>query len=226
MVSHHADGTKRMTAIAILEDQKLFRDALEILLQHHGFTVSCATSEPSELLASVRTRAPDVALVDVFVSPAEDPDLPSGLAVLRELRRWVPEVKSVVMSGTYDPAIVERAYQEGAVGYVDKNSVSASTVGPLLQQILAGERIFPVAASLVAAERRDHPALAALTQRERDVLRHVSTGADNLRISAHLQISERTVRAHISSLYRKLAADNRTELALTARKLGITPAGG
>jgi DNA-binding NarL/FixJ family response regulator len=65
--------------------------------------------------------------------------------------------------------------------------------------------------------------LSALTQREREVLAYVAGGADNLKIAAHLQIAERTVKSHVTQLYRKLGAENRTQLALRACHLGVRP---
>lgn len=64
---------------------------------------------------------------------------------------------------------------------------------------------------------------ARLSNRERQVLTYVSAGADNLKIASCLGISERTVRAHVSNLYRKLVAENRTHLALIGRELGLRP---
>jgi DNA-binding NarL/FixJ family response regulator len=68
------------------------------------------------------------------------------------------------------------------------------------------------------------PALARLTGRERQVLRFVVAGADNLKIAAHLAIRERTVKAHISNLFRKLDCENRVQLAMKANRLGVQPA--
>jgi DNA-binding NarL/FixJ family response regulator len=68
------------------------------------------------------------------------------------------------------------------------------------------------------------PGLAALTPRERQVLRFVVAGADNLKIAAHLAIRERTVKAHVSNLFRKFNCENRVQLAMRASRLGIQPA--
>lgn len=68
-----------------------------------------------------------------------------------------------------------------------------------------------------------HAQLDKLTVREVQVLRHVGAGYDNLKIAAHLSITERTVRADVSALYRKLGSENRTQLALLARQLGVRP---
>jgi DNA-binding CsgD family transcriptional regulator len=66
--------------------------------------------------------------------------------------------------------------------------------------------------------------LAHLSAREHEVLRYVAGGADNLKIAACLGITERTVRAHVSALYRKLGGENRAQLALRGRELGARPA--
>jgi two-component system, NarL family, nitrate/nitrite response regulator NarL len=70
------------------------------------------------------------------------------------------------------------------------------------------------------------PSLGILSDREREVLAYVAGGVDNLKIAAMLGISERTVKAHVSSLYRKLGSENRTQLALLARELGVRPPEG
>jgi DNA-binding NarL/FixJ family response regulator len=69
-----------------------------------------------------------------------------------------------------------------------------------------------------------HAQLAALTSRERQVLRFIVAGADNLKIAAHLGIRERTVKAHVSNLFRKFGCENRVQLAMRASQLGIQPA--
>jgi DNA-binding NarL/FixJ family response regulator len=69
-----------------------------------------------------------------------------------------------------------------------------------------------------------YPTLARLTSRERQVLRFVVAGADNLKIAAHLSIRERTVKAHVSNLFRKLDCENRVQLAMRASRLGVEPA--
>jgi DNA-binding CsgD family transcriptional regulator len=68
------------------------------------------------------------------------------------------------------------------------------------------------------------PGLAALTPRERQVLRFVVAGADNLKIAAHLEIRERTVKAHVSNMFRKFNCENRVQLAMRGSQLGVQPA--
>lgn len=65
--------------------------------------------------------------------------------------------------------------------------------------------------------------LSLLTQRERQVLERIAVGDDNQKIASALNISERTVRAHVSGIYRKLGSENRAQLAILARQLGVRP---
>jgi DNA-binding NarL/FixJ family response regulator len=97
-----------------------------------------------------------------------------------------------------------------------------------VQGLVRGERLFPV--QLLRNDLEAQPVktqqssvLHSLTQREREVLTYVAGGADNLKIAAHLQIAERTVKSHVTQLYRKLGAENRTQLALRACHLGVRP---
>ena len=95
-----------------------------------------------------------------------------------------------------------------------------------LELLVRGERA--VSAHMLstvfqATRAPEHEQLRPLSARERQVLSWVSAGADNGDIAQSLQITERTVKAHVSSLYRKLRQDNRTQLALLARQLGIRP---
>lgn len=206
----------------------MLREALVAFFREHGHAIACATGDPEELLARVRasTPPPQLAVVDLYLGSEREDDEPRGLSVLEELHRWVPETRAMVLSGTYDERLVQRSYEVGARAYVDKNTSSLSSILPALDRVLAGERVFPVSGMLSAPIQRENPLLGTLTSREREVLGAVSTGADNLKIAGQLGISERTVRAHLSALYRKLNAENRTELALTARKLGVSPPRG
>jgi DNA-binding NarL/FixJ family response regulator len=120
--------------------------------------------------------------------------------------------------------------EEGAAGYLHKLSANGDGVLAAVRAVATGSRFFPAAVAgdhlLEPAPARSGGPLSRLTAREREVLTFVAGGADNLKIASFLQITERTVKAHVSSLYRKLGSENRTQLALLARQLGIRPPPG
>jgi DNA-binding NarL/FixJ family response regulator len=104
-------------------------------------------------------------------------------------------------------------------------NVSCATVVEAVTRVARGERLvppelFPGPASR-APESAVNGVLGRLTPREREVLGFIASGADNLKIAACLSITERTVKAHITSIYRKLDVENRTQMAMLACKLGL-----
>ena len=92
-----------------------------------------------------------------------------------------------------------------------------------------GVRLFPSSLAQTSLRPEPQPAsgpaplLARLSLRERQVLSLIGAGADNLKIAAQLDISERTVKAHVTGLYRKTQVENRTQLAILAREVGLRP---
>lgn len=209
--------------IVILEDERLLRDALAAYLPTKGFTVRLATGDKEQFLEEVFRRPPAVVLVDLRLG-ADSDAAPEGLSVLEWLRDAAPETRAVVLSASTNPEHARQAVEYGACAFLDKHALPMANLAPTLERIANGERLVPIPDLLPQEQPQRPPSLAdQLTSRERDVLRYVAIGADNLKIAAQLAITERTVRAHVSALYRKLSADNRTELALTGRRLGLVP---
>jgi DNA-binding NarL/FixJ family response regulator len=198
--------------LALLEDEQLMRDSLQELARHAGWTVSIATSDPEQFLARVEQAPPQVALVDLCLGGVEE----RGLEVVRQLRERHPALKTLVLSASGGSALVEECLAAGAVGHLCKGRVGVAEV---LQAVQAALGPCPLAAGPAQASL-----LQQLSRRERQVLEYLAAGADNLKIAAHLDITERTVRAHIGNLYRKLHVHNRTQMALLAWRLGVTPA--
>lgn len=227
--------------VGLLEDQSVLREALARFLTANGYEVLFAAATADAFLQQADQQQPDVVLVDPYLEADEwtpvrphsgdgpRPTEPSGLRAIRQLRKWHPEIRALVLSGSHDPADVQRAMACGASGYVDKNSENLQGLAFAVQAVARGERLFALNSDDLFTRARKVPEppsaenelLQRLTLREREVLRYVATGADNMKIAALLNITERTVRAHVSSLYRKLGSDNRTELALLASRINF-----
>jgi DNA-binding NarL/FixJ family response regulator len=132
----------------------------------------------------------------------------------------------VVLADQEDAMLAERCVASGAAAFLDKLTARESSVVEALLAVSAGERLVPLSAMNLSSVMRAAPepeSRRSLSIREREVLRHLAAGADNLKIAALLGISERTVKAHVSSLYRKLGQENRTQMALYAQQLGLKP---
>lgn len=212
--------------VGLLEDQCVFLESLVALFETVGMEVVARGSDVESLLAQVEQCAPDVMLVDVRLEKPGSEEVGDGLRLIEVLRERHPQVRTLVLSGFRDAPLVERCFQVGASGYLCKLTVSCDEVVSSVRRLAQGERLLP--AEFLSGEsrpivvRNERAVLAGrLTAREREVLALVASGADNLQIAARLDITERTVKAHVSNLYRKLGVHNRVEMAMQALQLGI-----
>lgn len=218
--------------VAILEDQRLMRDSLAELLATSGIKVVLSAGDPQTFLSRLHQEPPEVAIIDLTLESEDGLTVSDGVVVLRELRQWHPDVRTLVLSGNRNPQVIERCYQEGAAGYLYKLSTDPESLIAAIRAIARGDRLVPLQLAHSAGDRLPNGQdsgssnLLHLTAREREVLGYIAGGADNLKIATFLKISERTVKAHVSSLYRKLGPENRAQLALLARQLGVRPPQG
>ncbi|WP_257457403.1 response regulator transcription factor [Archangium lipolyticum] len=212
--------------VGILEDQRVFRESLIALFESSGMEVVAQGADAEGFLAQLQQRAPDVAVVDLRLERSDTEVVGNGLEVLEKLRELYPNMRSLVLSGFRDMPLVERCFQVGAAGYLSKLNVSCEEVVAAVEQVARGEWLVPPEFMVPAAApspARDERAslLGRITEREREVLTLVAAGTDNLQISARLGITERTVKAHVSNLYRKLGVQSRVEMAMLACQLGL-----
>jgi len=220
--------------VAILEDQQIVRDALTEVLNANACQVVFSSGNAGTFLAHLSEEQPSVAIIDLTLEN-DDGSQNDATYVLNDIRQWHPQVRTLVLSASRDKDGVERCFAAGASGYLHKLSATSQALVDAVRSVGSGDRSVPfsLASHAVGAggaasrvERSASSVLSNVTEREREVLAYVSTGADNLKIAALLRISERTVKAHVSALYKKLGPENRAQLALMARQLGIRPPTG
>jgi two-component system nitrate/nitrite response regulator NarL len=208
--------------LSILDEQALMRDALARILESAGFAVASAHQDAHAFLTALGHDRPGVALIDLALSGG------GGMTVLEEAHQLFPDVRLLVLAPVLDPDVMDRCFRAGAAGYLDKSSARVEALVDAINAVARGNNVFPahaVESLLRASGRRSEGSelLRGLSEREREVLAYLSVGADNTQIAEKLKISERTVKAHVSNLYRKLNQGNRTQLALLARQSGIRP---
>lgn len=185
--------------VCVLEDPRVDNNHLGRRLRQAGLQVDVLAQQPAPFLAALARKLPPVALVDVS-HPQGD-----RLEVLETLARTYPAMRVVAAVPRAESPLGWKCRASGAWTCVSKPRSGAARL----------------ARDLTAVHRAPSRATSAgLTPRELEVLRHVSTGSDNLQISALLDITERTVKSHVGHLYRKLGAHSRVELALAGRALG------
>ena len=176
--------------------------------------------EALDLLARLdgERRRPDVVVMDMKMEPMD------GIEATRRIRALYDDVEVVALTSFGDDERVHAALKAGASGYLLKDS-DADEVAVAVRAAHRGEvQLDPaVAARLIVslhAERVDDTRFP-LTARELDVLRLIAAGEPNKRIAAALDIGERTVRSHVSSILAKLKLSSRTQAALWAARQGI-----
>jgi len=176
--------------------------------------------EALDLLARLdgERRRPDVVVMDMKMEPMD------GIEATRRIRALYDDVEVVALTSFGDDERVHAALKAGASGYLLKDS-DADEVAVAVRAAHRGEvQLDPaVAARLIVslhADRVDDTRFP-LTPRELDVLRLIAAGEPNKRIAAALDIGERTVRSHVSSILAKLELSSRTQAALWAARQGI-----
>jgi DNA-binding NarL/FixJ family response regulator len=217
--------------ILIVDDHSLVRRGMTYVVKE-GFPDADVVEADGAASALDRARdgAPfDLALVDVRM-----PDL-DGLELLRALKVDFPELP-VIMLSTYDNApYVKRALADGASGYL-LNDATPEDLSQAINVALSGSgnvlspRVIQNLFEEHEASGRDHTngrrGEYNLTQREHDILALLSEGRANRDIAQQLYLSEKTVKAHLAAIFRKLGVTNRTQAAMMAVQMGVGPVPG
>jgi DNA-binding NarL/FixJ family response regulator len=218
--------------ILIVDDHALVRRGMNYVVKE-GFPDADVVEADgaSAALDAMREQPADLALVDVRM-----PDF-DGLELLRELKAGWPEVP-VIMLSTYENApYVKRALADGAAGYLLKDAtpedlsqainVALSGGGNVLSPRVI-QNLFEDVES--GGSQNGHAGRRSeynLTQRENDILALLAEGRSNRQIAQSLFLSEKTVKAHLAAIFRKLGVTNRTQAAMVAvQQMGVGPMPG
>jgi DNA-binding NarL/FixJ family response regulator len=199
--------------VLIADDHPLYCDALRAVVPQAcpGADIGEAASQ-EEVLAAVTGRAFSLILLDLNLPGA------TGLSCLHALRRIAPTTPIVVVSAVGDPKIMQDAVMGGASAFIPKSAPSQVLINAL-KVILAGGTYMPTGILSALRNADNNPGRDELTLRQRRVLELLSTGLSNKRIARELEISEITVKAHVSAIFRKLGVANRMQACLEARRL-------
>jgi DNA-binding NarL/FixJ family response regulator len=213
-----------MPLLLIADDHPLFRAALRgAAVEAADDVQTCEAASLDEVLATLDAR-PDVDLVLL------DLHMPGnhGLAGLAAIRAQYPAVAVALVSANEDPQIVRRALDHGAAGYIPK-SAGLDELRDAIRSVLACVEWLPPALRPAVARARSTPddaelaaRLASLTPQQFRVLALVAEGLLNKQIADRLDVQERTVKAHLSAIFEKLGARNRTQASVILRGLEIS----
>jgi two-component system nitrate/nitrite response regulator NarL len=203
--------------LLLVDDHALFREALRALLGKVSPEVIVVEAESAQAaIEQCRSSQFRVVLLDLGLSHT------GGITTLEQFRAGAPEVPVVVLSGEHDPGLIRDAIEHGAVGYIPKTHTAEQMVGAL-RFVLGGGVYLPP--ETLHAERQTPAADAGrfhlLSPRQQQVARLLLQGQANKAIARELDLSEGTVKAHVSAIYQIIGARNRVEAVTLAARHGF-----
>ncbi len=201
--------------IIIADDHPLFRNALfqSVHMAISGANLLEADSLDALLTLLKKDQEPDLLLLDLKMPGA------NGLSGLIHLRSEYPDLPIVVVSASEDASVVTQVKSHGAFGFIPKSSDMRELVAAL-NQVLGGEPFFPEGMITNNQACNDlAQKIAALTPQQYRVLGMLSDGLLNKQIAYELHVSEATIKAHMTAIFRKLGVKNRTQAVILLQQL-------
>jgi NarL family two-component system response regulator LiaR len=209
-----------VTAIRVLiaDDHAVVRQGLRTFLElQDDIEVVADVADGEAALRAAEEHEPDVVLMDLVMPGG------GGVEAIRALRKARPEARVLVLTSFLDDDKVFPAVRAGAAGYLLKDVEPAELVRAI-RTVDDGEALLhPAVAARLMEEfsETERPAEEALTAREREVLELIARGLPNKLIARDLEIAEKTVKTHVSSILSKLGLTDRTQAALYAVRAGL-----
>jgi DNA-binding NarL/FixJ family response regulator len=214
-----------MIRLLLVDDQRLMRDGLRILLElESDFEVVGEAENGAQALEAYRQLSPDLILMDIRM-PVMD-----GVETTRRLRETDPNAKVIILTTFDDNEYVFEGLRAGALGYLLKD-VSGDELADAIRKVAAGGSMIEpsVARKVVAEFARLAPAtpeakedlIEPLSDREIEILKLVSQGLTNKEIANKLFLAEGTVKNYVTSILQKINTRDRTQAAIRAREFGL-----
>lgn len=217
------EGTMKKIKVVIVDDHALIREGIKKLLElEENFEIAALAGDGYEALEVIKDVRPDVVLLDINM-----PNM-NGIDCLKQIKSLYPDTKVIMLTIHEDAEYLIETINIGAEGYVLKDADVSSLV-KAIQKVVQGEvYIHPTLSGILVREykRKDRNIEDVignnLTKREYEVIRLISKGYNNKEIAIELFISEKTVKNHVSNIFKKIKVTDRTQAALYAIKHNIT----
>jgi two-component system, NarL family, nitrate/nitrite response regulator NarL len=211
--------------VLVIDDHPLVQEGVAAALESLGHDTRVASARDAEQGMAMAAANPDLDLVLLDLA------LPgmSGFGLINRLHERFPSLPVVVLSALEDPENVRQAISSGAMGFVPK-SAPTRVLLEMLQQVLEGDVSVPATlqggsglsnGSAGTAAMDPLPDVGLLTLRQLEVLSRVCQGKTNKQIATELGLSEKTVKAHVTAIFKVLGVVNRTQAVLVARRVGM-----
>ncbi len=209
-----------MIRVLIADDHKMVREGLRRILEFDGeIQVIDEADNGEECIKKIRSSKPDIVLLDINMP------VMNGIEALREIRKKKLKTKVIILTVHNEIEYLLRAVDIGIDGYVLKDS-DAHELIRAVTSVYEGDKfiqpsLIPLLNSKLIARDLDAERLEQLSKREIEVLKLVAVGMFNKEIGVELGISERTVKNHLSSIFKKIDSSDRTQAAVFAIRNGL-----
>lgn len=202
-----------MISVLIVDDHAIVRTGLAQLLgTTEDLRLVGEAADGEQAVALAAELRPDVVLMDLSM-PGVD-----GVAATARILAADPEIHVLVLTSFSDQTRILDALHAGAEGYLLKHAEPERILSGIREIVAGGSPLDPKAARVLLTNRRAPRPSVRLTDREWEVLRMVGDGLPNNTIARRLGITERTVKAHLTSVYHQLGVTDRTQAALWAQR--------
>lgn len=209
-----------MIRVLIADDHKMVREGLRRILEFDGeIQVIDEADNGEECIKKIRSSKPDIVLLDINMP------VMNGIEALQEIRKKKLKTKVIILTVHNEIEYLLRAVDIGIDGYVFKDS-DAHELIRAVTYVYEGDKfiqpsLIPLLNSKLIARDLDAERLEQLSKREIEVLKLVAVGMFNKEIGVELGISERTVKNHLSSIFKKIDSSDRTQAAVFAIRNGL-----
>ncbi|WP_330295696.1 response regulator transcription factor [Streptomyces sp. NBC_00503] len=205
--------------VLLVDDHQVVRRGLRTFLEvQEDIEVVGEASDGEEGIARAEELRPDVILMDIKM-PGTD-----GIEALRRLRALANPARVLIVTSFTEQRTVVPALRAGAAGYVYKD-IDPDALAAAIRSVHAGHVLLQPEVAVTLLSEEGHPPSpgrgGSLTDREREVLRHIADGRSNREIARSLVLSEKTVKTHVSNILMKLDVTDRTQAALWAVRHGL-----
>jgi DNA-binding NarL/FixJ family response regulator len=207
-----------MIRLVVVDDHPVVRHGLVSMLRYEkDMQVVGEAGDGAEAVRVILEQHPDVVLLDLRL-----PQL-SGIEVMKQTRARVPQTRFMVLT-TYDTdEYIVPALNAGAQGYLLKDTLPDELTRAIRSIASGGSPLEPAVAAKLIESMNDQDDEDELSAREMDVLKLLVAGASNKLIAAQLNVSENTIKSHLSHIFSKLQVQSRAEAVAVALQRGIVP---
>lgn len=211
--------------ILLVDDHNLVREGFARMLElEEDFVVVGQAASADEALEKARELKPDIILMDIKLKGI------TGIEATRMIKKELPDTEVIILSMYDEEEYVREAVKAGATGYVLKDISQEELIrnikvvhsgGSYIQPSLARKVLRDLATTKTKTTSSRASSIRELSDREIEVLQHVAEGNSNKEVAAALSISEKTVKAHLRSVFRKLEVGDRAQAVATAMRKGL-----